>query len=156
MAAVNSLMSDLSEEQLKQARNAFSFFDRNHDGSISAKELGTALRAIGLNPTELEVNEMLTSVDLNHDGVLSFEEFAKLYSLKVADNLTEAQITDYLRAFDRNGDGSLNAEEISEVLTTIGERLSKDEMISIISDFDSNHDGKINIEEFARALVSHS
>lgn len=149
-------MSELREQQLKNARSAFNFFDRNRDGSISAKELGTALRAIGLNPTEDEVNTMLTSADINHDGVLSFEEFCNLYFMKSNDNLSEQQLITYLTAFDRNGDGSLNAEELKEVLTTIGERLTNDEMISIIGDFDENHDGKIDISKFARALLNPS
>mmetsp|Transcript_11454 Transcript_11454/g.22481 ORF Transcript_11454/g.22481 Transcript_11454/m.22481 type:complete len:150 (-) Transcript_11454:332-781(-) len=149
-------MSELSEQQRKQALAAFKYFDRNHDDTISAQELGTALRAIGLNPTEQEVQDLLTSADINSDGVLNFEEFSKLYYSKMGTNLTEAQLVEYLTAFDRNGDGSLNAEELTEVLTTIGERMTKDEMLSIVSDFDTNHDGKINISQFARALLNPS
>ena len=46
-------------------RGAFQLFDRNRDGCISCKELGVIMRSLGQNPTEDELKEMITEVDVD-------------------------------------------------------------------------------------------
>ena len=36
-------------------KEAFTLFDKDNDGTISKDELGTVMRSLGLNPTELEI-----------------------------------------------------------------------------------------------------
>ena len=56
-----SVSEKLSPEQLAEFREAFSVFDKDGDGTISEKELGTVMRALGLNPTEEELTQVLPS-----------------------------------------------------------------------------------------------
>lgn len=44
-------------------RKVFDLFDKNGDGHISAAELGKVLRAIGQNPTDKDVEEVLKKAD---------------------------------------------------------------------------------------------
>ena len=45
----------LSEEQIGEFQDAFTYFDTDHDGIINSRELGSVLRQIGQNPTEAEL-----------------------------------------------------------------------------------------------------
>lgn len=49
----------LSEDQINECRETFKMFDKDGDGTITAKELGIVMRQLGLNPTEDEVHEMI-------------------------------------------------------------------------------------------------
>ena len=44
------LNSDVSEEASDEAREIFSLFDKDGDGSIPTQEIGTAIRALGYFP----------------------------------------------------------------------------------------------------------
>lgn len=51
-------------------KEAFSLFDKDGDGTITTKELGTVMRSLGQNPTEAELQDMINEVDA--DGVCLF------------------------------------------------------------------------------------
>nr|pir calmodulin-related calcium-binding protein - Stylonychia lemnae (clone 719) [Stylonychia lemnae] len=57
----------LSEDQINECRETFKMFDKDGDGTITAKELGIVMRQLGLNPTEDELLEMIQEVD--EDGM---------------------------------------------------------------------------------------
>lgn len=62
----------LTEEQIAEFKEAFSLFDKDGDGTITTKELGTVMRSLGQNPTEAELQEMpLTRL---HSKTLAFVE----------------------------------------------------------------------------------
>lgn len=44
-------------------KEAFSLFDKDGDGTITTKELGTVMRSLGQNPTEAELQDMINEVD---------------------------------------------------------------------------------------------
>ena len=46
-------------------REAFTMYDKNGDGEISAKELGEVMRTLGENPTETELVRIINEVDIN-------------------------------------------------------------------------------------------
>ena len=44
---------------------------QNGDGFISAKELGVLMRAMGRNPTEDEIMQIMNEIDVDHNGNFS-------------------------------------------------------------------------------------
>ena len=49
------MAGQLTDEQLKEA---FSLFDKDGNGTISANQLGTVMRSIGQGPTEKELQNL--------------------------------------------------------------------------------------------------
>ena len=57
------MAENLSEEKIAEFRAAFELFDKDRDGKITTKELGTVMRSLGQNPTEAELQDMINEVD---------------------------------------------------------------------------------------------
>uniref|UniRef100_A0A8B9IX31 EF-hand domain-containing protein n=1 Tax=Amazona collaria TaxID=241587 RepID=A0A8B9IX31_9PSIT len=82
----------LSEEQIAEFKEAFSLFDRDGDGCITTKELGTVMRSLGQNPTEAELQDMVGEVDADGSGTIDFPEFLSLMARKMRDTDSEEEI----------------------------------------------------------------
>merc|ERR1712164_193001 len=47
---------------IAEFKEAFSLFDKDGDGTITTRELGTVMRSLGQNPTEAELADMINEV----------------------------------------------------------------------------------------------
>ena len=58
-------------------KEAFSVFDKDGNGVITTKELGTVMRSLGQNPTEAELQDMINEADA--DGELHYCSIRRIY-----------------------------------------------------------------------------
>ena len=56
---------------ISEFKEAFSLFDKDGDGTITTKELGTVMRSLGQNPTEAELQDMINEVDADGKNVIN-------------------------------------------------------------------------------------
>ena len=76
------MADQLTEEQIAEFKEAFSLFDKDGDGTITTKELGTVMRSLGQNPTEAELADMINEVDPDGNGTIDFPEFLTMMARK--------------------------------------------------------------------------
>ena len=87
------MADQLTEEQIAEFKEAFSLFDKDGDGTITTKELGTVMRSLGQNPTEAELQDMINEVDADGNGTIDFPEFLTLMARKMKDTDMEEELT---------------------------------------------------------------
>ena len=75
--------SELTEEQKQEIKEAFDLFDTEGRNEIDAKELKVAMRALGFEPKKEEVRKILQEIDKNGEGVVRFEDFAEIMTIKM-------------------------------------------------------------------------
>ncbi len=56
------ITTELTDEQIAELKECFNEFDTDGGGTISTRELGYAMRAMGYNPTEGELVDMVNEV----------------------------------------------------------------------------------------------
>jgi len=147
-------MSELSQEQINEFREAFDLFDKDKDGQITSKELGTVMRSLGQNPTDTELQDMIREVDTTGKGNIQFNDFVKMMAKKMKDTDNEDEIVEAFRVFDKEGHGYIPATELRHVMTSLGEKLTNEECDEMIREADIDNTGQINYVEFTRMMLS--
>lgn len=60
---MKTISTAIVHNYFSEFKEAFSLFDKDGDGTICSKELGTVMRSLGQNPTEAELQDMINEVD---------------------------------------------------------------------------------------------
>lgn len=160
----------LSKEQVAEIKAAFDLFDKNGDGTITKKELRSAVRELGEQPTKQELQDFVKDVDKDGNCKIDFPEFldftGRLMQVKPAEKekkkkeeekkdpgpqLTKEQLAEIKEAFDmfdKNKDGSITTKELGKAMRELGAKPTKKELKKFIKDIDKDGNGKIEWAEF--------
>lgn len=136
-------------------KDGFCLFDKKGDGKIGAKDVGTVLRSLGLNPTEAKVNDVLSELG-GGEVRITFEEFMPIYNDCNGTNPsgTEADFVEGLKVFDKEGGGNITASELRHVLTTLGEKLTDEDVDQLLQNLNIREDGSVNCADFVKNVMS--
>uniref|UniRef100_J3MPA8 EF-hand domain-containing protein n=3 Tax=Oryza brachyantha TaxID=4533 RepID=J3MPA8_ORYBR len=148
------MADQLTDNQIAEFKEAFSLFDKDGDGCITTKELGTVMRSLGQNPTEAELQDMINEVDADGNGTIDFPEFLNLMARKMKDTDSEEELKEAFRVFDKDQNGFISGAELRHVMTNLGEKLSDEEVDEMIREADVDGDGQINYEEFVKVMMA--
>ncbi|KAM1789794.1 hypothetical protein ACFX12_033919 [Malus domestica] len=77
------MAEQLTDEQIIEFKEAFCLFDKDGDGCITTKEYETVMRYLGHNPTEVELEDMISEVDADQNGTIDFSKFLNLMARKM-------------------------------------------------------------------------
>ncbi|TRY75206.1 hypothetical protein TCAL_04610 [Tigriopus californicus] len=146
---------ELTEEQIAELKQAFNEFDKDGSGNITTKELGYAMRAMGMNPTEQELLDLINEFDTDGSGQIEFPEFCNMMSHKIGryDN-DEDLIRSAFRVMDKKGTGTITSAEFRFLMTNIGDKISHEEFDMLIGEADRDGDGYLDYEEFVQLMTS--
>jgi calmodulin len=148
------MADQLTEEQIAEFREAFALFDKDGDGAITTKELGTVMRSLGQNPTEEELRDMVHEVDADGNGSIEFPEFLTMMARKAKRSEAQEEIREAFKVFDKDGNGFISGEELRQVMSSLGETLNDEEIEEMVREADTDGDGQVNYDEFVRMMTT--
>ncbi|CAH1724039.1 myosin-2 essential light chain-like isoform X1 [Sipha flava] len=138
---------------MDEMQEAFQLFDIRGDNKIHISQIGNALRALGQNPTESDVNKF--TQQHKADERITFEVFLPIYQAisKNRSSNTAEDFNEGLRHFDKDGNGYISSAELRHLLTSLGEKLTDDEVEQLLAGQEDSQ-GNVLYEEFINMVMS--
>jgi len=143
---------NLTEDQVEEFHEAFSLFDKDGDGTITAEELGIVMRSLGRKPTMEELHTMINEVDEDGNGSIEFPEFLKLMATKLQETDSVEEMHEAFMVFDRDKNGSVSASELKHVMSNLGEHVTNEEVEEMIKEADADGDGELSFADFLQFI----
>jgi calmodulin len=143
----------LTPEQIAGFRDAFNIFDKDGDGRVTVKELGTIMRALGHHPAAAELQAMVAEVDTEGTETVEFAEFLDMMAKQLHETSIEEDVKEAFAAFDKDKDGKITAAELIHIMKNIGEPLPQEDIDEMIAEADVHKDGIIDYIEFIHRLL---
>ena len=86
----------------------------------------------------------INEVDVDSSGSIDFEEFLKMMSqtVKAQDFAHETRAA--FNVFDKDGSGTISADELRQVMKSLGENLTDEEIDEMIREADKDNNGTID------------
>jgi len=112
----------LSNEQLICAKKAFFDMDRDFSGFIDREELTMMMRALGQNPSDDEIGEMIAEAeggsDGDGDGKINLREFLKWYAtqLQKSNDTTTDDVKDTFKALGGTAEEGMPKDALKNML----------------------------------------
>jgi len=150
---------DDSQQECQEIWNEIlSFFDHDSDGTIKITELVEALQASGIHTNEEEVQELASSMDVDHDGDIEWEEFEIFYKKFSSDifsrGMQPEEIQNIFVEYDTDFSGFLAMQEVLQILHRLCPTMNDEECQYIFHTMDKSGDGQICCAEFEAFLFA--
>ena len=149
----------LTLEDIDEYKAAFAVCDKDHDGKISAQEMGNIMRTLGKNFSDKEFNQIITNIETQGNGFGELHEVLNLMAENKTDENTlreeQTNLSQAFSYFDRDNTGLIDYEEFKHILTTVSEKLSPKEVEKLDelckSQVDEN--GKFKYKDFMQLIL---
>lgn len=140
----------------KTHKDIFTLFDKKGQGHISNQLFGDYLRAIGYNPTNDLILQILKND--NNPDTLTFDEINKIINKNESDLIqtTHAKPDDFIKAFqvfDKENTGKVSVGDIRYMLTGLGEKLTDEEVDELLKGVQVDDDGMVNYKKFIEDII---
>lgn len=98
--------------------------DQNRDGFIEKEDLHDMLASLGKNPTDDYLEAMMNEAP----GPINFTMFLTLFGERLQGTDPEDVIKNAFGCFDEDNNGHINEDRLRELLTTMGDRFTDEEV----------------------------
>jgi len=136
------------QAQIQEFKEAFNMIDQNRDGFIDKEDLQEMLGSLGKNPDDAYLEGMMNEAP----GPINFTMFLTLFGERLQGTDPEDVIKNAFACFDEDNTGFIHEEKLRELLMTIGERFSDEDVDEMYREAPIDKNGMFNYIEFTRIL----
>ena len=104
------------------------------------------MKSLGHEPTDTELQEMISELATKKRSTFNFSEFLSLIAFKIKETESEEEFREAFSMFDKDGKGFISISDLRQVIDLIGKKMSDEELNEMIREADTDGDGLINCE----------
>jgi Ca2+-binding EF-hand superfamily protein len=151
-------MNMLSSDDM--IRVIFEQMDDDGSGTLEKAELGMLLAELGSPMSDVELDGVMRSIDVDNNGDVDVQEFSTwwrkytsnelLSQTKVVEDPHAQYLLTTFNNADSDGNGAIDKRELTALMLALGEDPTPNDLNLMMAVMDENNDGDITFEEFAR------
>lgn len=122
--ATSNVFAMFDQAQIAEFKEAFNMIDQNRDGFVDKDDLHDMLASLGKNPTDDALEAMMNEAP----GPINFTMFLTLFGERLQGTDPEEVIKNAFGCFDEDNTGLITEDRLRELLTTMGDRFSDDDV----------------------------
>uniref|UniRef100_F7BYZ9 Myosin light chain 9 n=1 Tax=Equus caballus TaxID=9796 RepID=F7BYZ9_HORSE len=146
--ATSNVFAMFDQSQIQEFKEAFNMIDQNRDGFIDKEDLHDMLASMGKNPTDEYLEGMMSEAP----GPINFTMFLTMFGEKLNGTDPEDVIRNAFACFDEEASGFIHEDHLRELLTTMGDRFTDEEVDEMYREAPIDKKGNFNYVEFTRIL----
>ena len=144
----------LRSDQITELQDTFSELDADNSGTLSCREVKKVLEnMLGKNACTMKVSQLFDSLDVDHDGEISYLEFIAGFM-----NTQQWQKKELLHKifdqFDLQKTQNLTRDDLLGVLKGGSNEENTAIVEEMLEKFDMDHDGNLSYKEFEAVMLS--
>ncbi|KHN88395.1 putative myosin regulatory light chain [Toxocara canis] len=145
--ATSNVFAMFDQAQIQEFKEAFNMIDQNRDGFIDVQDLQDMFASLGKEVKEDFLEKMVSEAP----GPINFTMFLTLFGEKLTGTDPEEVIKNAFQCFDEDNSGYLNEDRLRELLTTMGDRYTDEQVDELFRDAPIKN-GRFDYVEFTRML----
>ncbi|KAM3723571.1 Myosin regulatory light chain [Dirofilaria immitis] len=145
--ATSNVFAMFDQAQIQEFKEAFNMIDQNRDGFIDVQDLQDMFASLGKEVNEEFLEKMISEAP----GPINFTMFLTLFGEKLTGTDPEEVIKNAFQCFDVDNSGFLNEDRLRELLTTMGDRYTDEQVDELFRDAPIRN-GMFDYVEFTRML----
>ncbi|KAK3738106.1 hypothetical protein QZH41_013847 [Actinostola sp. cb2023] len=144
----------LTPQEIRDLKVVFDTFDTDRSGSIDARELRKAMRALGFKISQSSIQGMIVMYSLFYFRMIEFDEFLDFVVSRQGDGRdVHDEILQGFKMFDTDKSGHITVDNLKKVSKLCGVKLNDQELKAMIQEADKDGDNQIDQEEFVKIML---
>ena len=136
------IRNELTDEQKREIKDAFATFEE--DG-IEADELKSAMKTLGFDATNPDVQKILEKID-SKKGPLKYDDFMDVD--KSSEKDPETEMKKAFKILCEEGTDKITLKSLSKICADLGEKINEEELQEMINEADKDQDEEFGEEDF--------
>ncbi len=148
------MFNDLPKNKGEEYKKVFESYSKGQEGNVNKQELANIFKAINIDASDEEIKEIIKKMDLEDKKEINYDEFLTIINQREKDVDEEEEVLKAFKVFDKEGNGLININELKDIMLSMGNNWSENEINEMFAEADIDMDGYLNYEDFVRTMMS--
>ena len=147
---VKSQDINLTEDEIKECKEAFDLFDSDGSGTIDPQEIEAAINSLGRDQSPT-IFRLLAGVE-KLGAQIDFDAFLGHINDRLGNRESKEGIARILDLFDDDGTGTINVKNMIRVARELGESMTEEELTAALEKV-SSRGAELTLDDFYKVMT---
>lgn len=152
----NENKKEITDEINKEIKDVLNLLNCENQEKIPSNKLELAMKGLGLEANDSEVNNILKELDKNNEGFITRDNFTKKMFEKMLEISQAEELKKAFKLVAEEGTQKITFKSLQKAMRETEKDMKDDEILQIIQAADKDKDGAIGEDDFLKVLAKNN